>query len=112
MQYGFISDQYDKHEGHPWPDMPGVYSISVLQLGYDGSVFYGLGYEHLLYIGSSKNIRARLYNNHQWRERINQRFPYLDQAVIVRYKVTDNYLWEERSLIRTLRPILNIHHNG
>jgi hypothetical protein len=111
LQYGFTSVQWDP-EGEPWPDLPGVYSISVLQLFTIGNLCHGAGSEHVLYIGSSGNIRARLRNNHPWYQRIEKRFFDMDQNLFVRYKVTANYQWEERSLIQTIRPLLNIHHRN
>lgn len=111
MQYGFIAKQWDP-DGEPWPALPGVYAISVLQLCFSDGVWTANGSEHVLYIGSSRNIQARLRNNHPWHEKIQERFFRLDQAVIVRYKVTNSFLWEERSLIRTIRPLLNIHHRN
>lgn len=110
IQYGFIHKQWEEEE--PWPPLPGVYAISALQMEFDGKQYAAIGSEHILYVGSSQNIRARLYNNHPWYDRLIDRFSLNDRACFVRYKVTNNYLWEERSLIRNLRPLLNIHHRN
>lgn len=110
MQYGLTCKQYCEID--PLPALPGVYSISALQLSFSDGKYHSVGSEHLLYIGSSQCIRTRLYNNHPWYGKVHGRFFDLDRVVIVRYRITPEYKWMERSLIRTLRPLFNIHHNG
>lgn len=94
-QYGFSS------VGPP-PSRPGVYVVCCY------SIWYRHGAEHLLYIGSSVNMFRRVMNiNHPYRIAYDR-----TGAAYTRYLVIDDFRNAERSLIRTLRPLLNIQHNG
>lgn len=68
----------------------------------------GVRGEHLVYIGSSKNIRKRVLSSHHLYRRLLNRglFAY------TRHIVTEDYISLERQLIRERKPLLNIHHNG
>lgn len=101
------SDEWSTH-----PKRPGVYAISVVPMDLDQWPAKQLGYERLLYIGSAKNIHNRLNSQGHWIKKINDRFTDRNKLVVVRVLLTDDYLWAEKSLIRTLRPLLNIQHNG
>lgn len=94
------------------PPLPGVYAISVVACCIDTGARIPTGSEHLLYIGCAKNIAKRLDNPDHWFHEIMRRLHDADQMVVVRVLLTKDYLWAERSLIRTLRPVLNIQHNG
>ena len=93
------------------PPLPGVYAITVVACDYVGHRV-PKGAEHLLYIGCAKNIAKRLASPDHWYNKIVRRFHNADCAVVVRVLLTNEYLWAERSLIKTLRPALNIQHNG
>lgn len=90
------------------PTYPGVYII--LEINPTKKKF------DVIYIGSSKNIYKRLYKgNHRADNYLENIFGEdFDESVIrpVFYIKTDNYLNVEINLIRTLSPLLNIHHNG
>ena len=118
-QYGFHywSDMVAHiTDGYHWrwlehPPLPGVYAITVVACRYDGQRI-PIGAEHILYIGCAKNIASRITSTDHWYRRILERFHNGDCAVVVRVLLTQDYQWVERSLIRTLRPLLNIQHNG
>ena len=102
-QYGFDFGHKDT------PNDAGVYA--VVAFGYNEDVApHIFGSEHLLYIGSSKNIRKRLFTPGHWYDRCYERLG--GSIVYTRHLITNDYLHVEKSLIRTLRPLLNIHHNG
>lgn len=64
--------------------------------------------EHLLYIGSARNIRKRVMNpNHVYRRLYDRANGWL---IYTRSFVTDNYLEWEKLAISELHPILNIQH--
>ena len=94
-QYGFSS-------AGPPPGEPGVYAVCC------SAMWVRHGAEHLLYIGSSANMFKRVMNpNHPYRVAYNR-----TGSAYTRYLVIDDFRRVERSLIRTLRPWLNIQHNG
>lgn len=107
-QYGLGMEGGDDNE--IIPAGPGVYAISVAVLTVDDCRVRPCGHEHLMYIGCAKSLRKRLRQKGHWYERINDRFPSLEHAVILRWRETDHYQWMERCLIRNLRPLLNIQH--
>jgi len=85
------------------PDMPGVYAVVVYN-AYTKSM-------DIVYIGSSRNIHKRVMNpNHPYRK-LNDiiSFPYF---ISVKYKVCDNYIDLEKSLIKRLKPKYNLQHTG
>lgn len=119
-QYGFQCwsdivphlDNWRSFVRNDYPPFPGVYAITtVAHIGrtWDENV---LGAQHLLYIGSAKNIDQRLKHPNHWLQRIVDRFKPDDTLLFVRVLLTKDYLWAEKSLIRTLRPWLNIHHRN
>lgn len=104
-------------EGYHWrfldhPPLPGVYAITTVACDYVNGSRIPKGAEHLLYIGSAKNISKRLAHPEHWIHEIMRRLHNGDVAVVTRVLLTKDYMWAEKSLIRTLRPLLNIHHNG
>lgn len=80
------------------PRCPGVYLITVFSpLSKRGKVFY---------VGSSKNLAKRIYENihHPYRilfDRLNNFW------VTVQYHETENYLELERAAIKQYKPVLN-----
>lgn len=101
------SDYWEKH-----PARSGVYAISVVQGTRTDSNDCEFTASHLLYIGSSKNILKRLSGpKHPLRTYL-KRFDKEHHFVVVTVLLTKDYLWAEKSLIKTLRPWFNIQHNG
>jgi len=118
-QYGFyfwsdlmphVPRNADWHYRHP--ARPGVYAISVVALGVIDNILQPVGAQHLLYIGSSKNIANRLCDTNHWLRKCELRFDAPDVALLVHVLLTDEYTWAERSLIRSLRPLLNKQHRN
>lgn len=102
-QYGF------DYGSKATPTEAGVYA--VVAFAYDPNKHASLvGSEHLLYIGSSKNIQKRVFHTDHWYTKCYNRFQ--GSIVYTRHLLTDDYLYVEKSLIKTLRPRLNIIHNG
>ena len=98
-QYGF-----DLADG-PCPDYAGVYAIVSRAYVFGPHV---KAHDHLLYIGSAKNIRKRLNGaNHPIKK-----FRRMNCLLFVLYKQTNDYMGVEKSLIKCLRPWFNIQHNG
>lgn len=99
------------------PAVPGVYAITACITDciprFGGSTdFVPRGYEHIIYIGCSKNIAKRLeHPDHPWNI-IDERLFADENGRAIRVLPTEDYRWVEKSLIRTLRPLLNIQHNG
>lgn len=85
------------------PSCPGIYAVVVRN--------FSFGSEHVLYVGSAANIRERVRGHLHPYGVVYER---LGSAYIVglRFLVCDNYREREREAIRSLRPVLNIHHNG
>lgn len=94
------------------PERSGVYAISVVAVNESTGKPWPCGAQHLLYIGSAKNIAKRLSSNTHWLRRCERRFCGPHNLLLVHVLLRKDYLWVERSLIRTLRPLLNIQHNG
>lgn len=80
------------------PPSSGVYGIFSRTINNDGT----RGAEHLLYIGASRNMRKRVYNNHHVFDRANNKFP-----VYAKYIETSDYWRLEKELIKSLNPMLN-----
>lgn len=105
----FIKDNFETSCGLGLSRSSGVYAIFAvnLRLWQNCSIWS----EHLLYIGSSKNIERRVYSdNHPYVVaylRFKKQFP--DFSVKAKWIETDNYLQLEKELIRSLRPPLNKH---
>lgn len=95
-----------------YPSRPGVYAISVAQGIHTTQSDWEFTAAHLLYIGCSRNILKRLSDPFHHLHRCVSKFDKEHQVVIVQVLLTKDYLWAEKSLIRTLRPWLNIQHNG
>lgn len=91
------------------PECPGVYAVVIakpIEKAFD------IDNEHLLYIGSSSNMRRRVRDTNHLLRRIALR-PNIHDFTYVRFLETDDYLSIERSLIKTLRPPFNtIYNNG
>lgn len=118
-QYGFdywsdlmphIPGDMKPEERHP--RRPGVYAISTVALGVVDGLLRPVGAQHLLYIGSAKNIKSRLESSNHWLRTLEDRFSGPDVALLIHVMLTHEYQWAERSLIRTLRPVLNIQHRN
>lgn len=120
-QYGFcdwsdliphVDEKLDRWE--TLPCRPGVYAVCALVTKSDPTVFGAepVGASHLLYIGSAKNIKKRvLSTGHPYQRCVDRLVSERNTVVVyVRVLLTNDYLWAERSLIRTLRPCLNIQH--
>ena len=91
------------------PTFSGVYAVATV---YPGPMVDGLttGAFHLLYIGSAKNIAARIEGDRDhWYHRACER---LTEAVQLYVLPTRDYRSVEKSLIRYLRPLFNIHHRN
>jgi excinuclease UvrABC nuclease subunit len=82
--------------GHP--SEAGVYAVCAKELPN--------GAEHVLYIGSTKNLKKRLASNSHPYRIVYERFP-----CYVRFKPTDDYVKLEIKLIKKHRPILNKTYN-
>jgi hypothetical protein len=63
----------------------------------------------LLYIGSSKNIRKRVYQRNHWYIYLYRR---CYQGIVLQYIYCENYIEVEKKLIKKLNPLLNKIHNG
>ena len=100
----------DWHSEHP--ARAGVYAISVVQGTHTNPQDWDFTASHLLYIGASQNIKLRLSNPKHWLARCLARFNRPNQILVVRVLLTDDYFAVEKSLIQTLRPLLNKQHNG
>lgn len=114
-QYGFVSQHTASYYDPDADEMrlhqrPGVYAVTVVLL----SPITGVpaGAHHLLYIGSTSNLQKRIANKDHWPQVCSNRFDDPDHHVMVDVLYSDDYRWMERSLIRTLKPWLNIHYNG
>jgi len=104
---GDVLTQFGFDGGHEaTPTGPGVYA--VVAVAYSDNARH-MGAEHLLYIGSAKNIRARLHSRDHWYNKLYKRMR--GANVYTRHLVNSDYHHIERSLIRTLRPLLNVQHN-
>ena len=85
------------------PTSPGVYAVVVRNRDQEGA-------DHVLYVGSSWNIRSRINGpTHPYRLAIDM---FNNRMVILRFRICDNYRELEQMVIRELRPLLNTHHNG
>lgn len=69
------------------------------------------GHKELLYVGSSANIYKRVLNpSHPYRVALNEaEFP---DCVCIKFKECYDYLEQEKSLIKRLKPTLNKQHSG
>ena len=107
MDYATFSPIKDEWE---MPTFSGVYAVTAIQQGrYWGSP--PVGALHILYIGSAKNIAARVETPGHWYQRVLERNE-LGGVAPLYVLPTTHYQLYERSLIRSLRPWFNIHHNG
>lgn len=79
------------------PNEPGVYVILVMTCGRN------FIYE-TLYIGSTSNLRKRLYNHEVLRE-------FSKYKLRVHFIVSSNYKEHERIMIKHHSPLANKHHN-
>ena len=80
------------------PNTAGVYAIWSRNMPYES------GLEHLLYIGSSKNLFNRLNNKrHHYKTAFNR----LSGLVYVSFIETNDYINIENMLIKKHKPILN-----
>ena len=69
----------------------------------------------VLYIGSSKNMRKRLYRSkHSMDYYLEHFIDEYDFGILrpVAYVITDDYVQLEKQLIKSIRPEFNIRHNG
>ena len=82
------------------PNEPGVYAVLIRNYSSES------GESHIIYIGSSKNIRKRVDvgRGHYYRK-VYERFP--DKIVFVKFFVTDNYKNIEKYMIKKYKPTLN-----
>ena len=111
--YQYLSSANGKDVWLNHPESSGVYAISVVACDVvEGVGQVPIGAEHLLYIGSAKDICARLASKNHWFNTFMKRLHDFDQRITVRTLLTEDYYWAEKSLIRNLRPWLNIQHNG
>lgn len=83
--------------GHP--ERSGVYAVCAKENSRSA--------EHVLYIGSTSNLRKRISSStHPYRIAF-ERFP-----VHVRFFECENYKQIEIEMIKKYRPIMNTQHNG
>lgn len=82
-------------------DTPGVYAVFLMNIQ-DKK-------RKLLYIGSSKNMRKRVYSSGHPYEIINNsaKWPYFAGIM---YRECDNFLQLEKTMIKRLKPFFNKHH--
>ena len=81
------------------PKKSGVYAICVKNIDTNK--------ETVMYIGSSKNIYKRVYNNgHHYM--ILLKTKQLPEVVYIKFYVTKDYINIERNLIKKINPILNL----
>jgi hypothetical protein len=83
------------------PSSPGVYGV------FTRNAFGKQSAEHLLYIGSSYNIRKRMSNNNHPYKICYERLADEYTVVYTRCFETKDYVLVEKSLIEELRPFLN-----
>ena len=83
------------------PNKTGLYAICARVEG---------GCEHVLYIGSSYTIRARVMCKNHWYRRAVSRFG--SDVVYVRWMITNRMNPTEERVIRGSKPILNKHIRG
>lgn len=93
---GDVLTPYGFNSGGLAPNRPGVYAVVAK---------VGGGYEHLLYIGSSYNIRTRVLAKAHLYARLRGR---LGDLVYLRWHVTDEWVPVERSLILKFKPPFNV----
>lgn len=81
-----------------WHNISGVYAVCEI---IDNQ-------NHVLYIGSSSDIGARLKNhNHPYRKLFSE-----GRSVYIKFKETSDFKRLEKDLIQRLCPPLNIVYNG
>lgn len=96
---------YDLVDGWSSAKKEGVYII----FGID----YITGIVSIEYIGSSRNIKNRLYKGvHEVYDSLRQREDHTFISFPIYYIDTSNYIRTEKLLIKSLRPRLNKQHNG
>lgn len=113
-QYGFKYDfehEYNEIDEMSIPRGAGVYAITAINV-YHRETGTETGYGHLMYIGSARNIAARVTQPTHWWAKCMRRLDKVDRMVWLHVLLTDDYKWVEKCLIRELRPWLNIQHNG
>lgn len=84
------------------PSCCGVYLLAIFQL-----FSPGIPKGQIVYVGSSKNL-AKRYNNHEVIRKLEEK----DHYVRFYFKPCENFIEEEKSLIKSIRPKFNIIHNG
>lgn len=104
--YSYIDDDFKL------PTFSGVYAVTCI---YPGPPFSRpmLGWLHVLYVGSAKNIAERVSHADHWYQRALRHFKKKRPFSVGLYVLpTTDYKIYEKSLIRSLRPLFNIHHRG
>ena len=84
------------------PNSSGVYVVCIRPYNL-------ISPERIMYVGSSKNMRKRVYRESHPYMKLFRRFE--NHLVYVKFLITDNYLELEKNIIRQTKPFLNIQHN-
>lgn len=86
------------------PSSPGVYAVVA-------KPNHASRHEHVLYVGSSWNLRERVYGaDHNYRKLYERMTP--DYVVILKFVISDSYVELEKEVILAMKPLLNIQHNA
>lgn len=103
--FSIVTDEWQ------YPTFSGVYAVVAI---HPGSMVTGMtvGAQHVLYIGCAKNIAARIGHRDHWYQRAMVLEERCDCVVQLFVLPTTDYRLYERSLIRTLRPLFNVHHRN
>lgn len=95
MASTWISDGPNEH--------PGVYCIYTFNICNRQ--------RQLIYIGSSKNVRRRVYGSGHLYRKLWSELP-SDLILVIKWKKCQNYKDLEAGLIKKLRPPFNLQHTG
>ena len=96
---------FDYAEASPFglPNTAGVYAVCVNHHKESGKP---KSKERILYIGSSKNMRKRVMNNHEHPYRVC--YDRLDNFLVYTKSIeTEDYVELENNLIKVYKPLLN-----
>jgi len=106
MYFDEVRDEFRYHA------RPGVYAVWAVSHSREADGYVFPQQQHVLYIGSSKNVRSRIETPGHWPQRCLDRNWPNHISVVIEVLYTDQYRWVERSLIEELRPLLNIQHKN
>lgn len=92
------------------PTCSGVYAVTAVYPGENFLDTSRAGALHTLYVGCAENIAKRVSHPDHWYQRARRKFQKTKFHAGLYVLPTTDYKLYERSLIRGLRPMFNIHH--